>query len=78
VGEKGHSTFMGVIIAIPQKFLQYLITMWGALISSSLLLVSIVVFKWFEFQTSFSSIIVKTSLGPNFMAMAIEFNGKIL
>ncbi len=38
------------------------------LTSSSQLLVCIIVFKWFEFPRSSSSTIVKTSLGPNFMA----------
>jgi hypothetical protein len=48
-----------------------------ALASSSLLLVYIVVFKWFEFSRSSSSTVMKTSLGPNFMAMVIEFNAQI-
>ncbi len=48
------------------------------LASSSLSLVCTVVYEWYEFLGSFSFVVVKTSLGPNFLAMEIEFNGQIL
>jgi len=50
----------------------------ATLASSSLSLVYTIVFEWYEFPGFSSFAKVKTSFGPNFLAMVAKFNGQIL